>query len=98
MSDSSLRQICADATRAFLQKNYAQCLLEIQKGMSMHYSIPGSDAWLEQLLVLRFTVVHSVYVSTSERTRVLDALRRATSSIELFSLPPSHLYAPLWDE
>jgi len=98
MSDSSLRQICADATRAFLQKNYAQCLLEIQKGMSMHYSIPGSDAWLEQLLVLRFTVVHSVYVSTSERTRVLDALSRETSIIKLFSMPPSHLYATLWYE
>lgn len=98
MSDSTLRQICTDATRAFLQKNYAQCLLQIQKGMSMHYSIPSSDVWLEQLLVLRFTVVHSVYVSTSERTRVLDALSRETSIIKLFSMPPSQLYATLWYE
>lgn len=98
MADYTLRQVCTDATRAFLRKDYVKCLLEIQKGMGMHQSNSSSDVWLEQLLVLRFTVVHSVYVSTSERTRVLESLSHEEPIIKLFSIPPSHLYTTLWYE
>lgn len=98
MADYTLRQVCADATRAFLRKDYAKCLLEIQKGLSMSHSSSSYDVWLEQLLVLRFTVVYSVYVSTSERARVLESLTYEETIIKLFSIPPSHLYTTLWYE
>lgn len=100
MADS-LRQPCANATQAFLRKDYVQSLFEIEKALNV--SSEGISTSLEQLLVLRFTVVYTVYAHATVRHRVTEALQEAESEHapklkQMLSMSPGPLFVQLWYE
>ncbi|WFD19568.1 hypothetical protein MCAP1_001802 [Malassezia caprae] len=96
-----LRQPCVNATQAFLHKDYVQCLIEIEKGLEI--SREGIQASLEQLLVLRFTVVSTIYAHAAIRHRVMEGLRQAEGlsahKLEhMLGMSPGTLFIELWYE
>ena len=104
MADS-LRGLCVEATQAFLRKDYAKSLIYIQKGISCARDEKKPQTWLDQLLVLRFTVIYTVYINAQVQKRVMNLLHQcaeedscAQEVIHLLRLSPQALYTSLWYE
>jgi len=96
-----LRQPCVNATQAFLHKDYVQSLLEIENALEASHV--GAEASLEQLLVLRFTVVSTIYAHAAVRYRVVEGLRqaedvRAHKLEHMLGMGPATLFIELWYE
>ena len=96
-----LREPCVNATQAFLRKDYVQCLLDIEKALESTHE--GLDTSLEQLLVLRFTVVSTISAHAAVRARVTKALHHAEDvhahKLEhMLNMGPNSLFTQLWYE
>lgn len=100
MADT-LRTSYVKATQAFLRKDYVPCLLEIEKALECAHEGPASS--LEQLMVLRFTVLYAVYAHTAVRQRVSGELHQ-TESVhahkleQMLDMKPTLLFIQLWYE
>ena len=95
---NELRPKFAEATRAFLHKDYAKCLLDTENGIEQCKARSDLDVWLEQFFVLRFTVIHTIYTNPSVRARAKDKLKNVPQIRYLLDLPATQLYTRLWYE
>ncbi|WFC96709.1 hypothetical protein MBRA1_003372 [Malassezia brasiliensis] len=105
---AAVTEHCGVATRAFLQKEYAESLVHIQHGMARALGAARDgtplDAHLvERLGVLRYTACVTVYTNAAARTRALAALADrpdddAHAVRALLEAPAAGLYTQLWWE
>ncbi|WFD44687.1 hypothetical protein MPSI1_003357 [Malassezia psittaci] len=104
----SLQQYCNDATHAFLQKNYLTSLQGVQKGITqaLHNArnyTPQGVQLLERFLLLRYTVVITVYTNETVHGRVTNALKGTSNDVDkalndMLWLPARALFIQLWYE